>query len=135
MSVLLWTWRPKKQFKVEHADLIASVTESNGPCEPHHDNRPPGNQQLMRLWIDLPTRRLGIRSADFKASLRSNGPIARGLQAAKSILVMDGGWCCSSTGPLSLIFASSEFSSAPTNIPKPVQYSQVIRAIAAPKVP
>ena len=37
--------------------------------------------------------------------------------------------------PALLILASSAFSSAPTSMAKPVQYSQTINAIAAPSVP
>ena len=42
-------------------------------------------------------------------------------QAAKSILVIGGGSCFSSILPLVLIFASSQLSSAPTSMAKPVQ--------------
>ena len=57
------------------------------------------------------------------------------IQAAKSILVMGDGSCFSSILPCALILASSQLSSAPTNKAKPVQYSHVMSAIAAPNVP
>jgi hypothetical protein len=56
-------------------------------------------------------------------------------QAAKSMLVIAGGSCFSSTLPALLILASSALSSAPTSMAKPVQYNQTINAIAAPSVP
>src|SRR5438034_11242489 len=59
----------------------------------------------------------------------------RSSQAAKSIFVIEEGSCFSRTGPSRLIFASSEFNSAPTSIAKPVQYNHTMSAIAAPSVP
>ena len=51
------------------------------------------------------------------------------------IRVMGGGSRFSCILPSLLILASSAFSSAPKSMAKPVQYSHVIRAIAAPNVP
>jgi len=81
------------------------------------------------------------RSSDQQNAIPADIPylvaqnLGQAAQAAKSILVMEGGSYFSSSFPSLLILASSSFSAAPTSMAKPVQYNQVIKAMAAPSVP
>jgi len=74
-----------------------------------------------------------LAGADFPGKI--GVPIVKQPHAAKSIFVIEGGCCFCCSFPALLALASSSFNSAPTSIAKPVQYNQVIKAMAAPSVP
>jgi hypothetical protein len=87
------------------------------------------HSRVQRVWQhrSSPRMHLCIYAARQGTPLKSYATIP--------IRVIGGGSCFSCILPSLLILASSAFSSAPKSMAKLVQYSHVIRAIAAPNVP
>src|SRR6266567_9323265 len=77
--------------------------------------------QRRRLRPTNRTKLLNPRKSRVSPDSRAEPDFECIPQAAKSIFVIGGGSCFSSILPLLLIFASSQLSSAPTSMAKPVQ--------------
>src|SRR6185312_1901961 len=74
---------------------------------------------------------LRLLTAEFADSASATGSN----YAVRSSFVTTGGSGCCSIAPALVLLASSAFSSAPTSIANPVQYSHTMSATAAPSVP